>query len=274
MSRRNSDDPLLRAFLNTYKLNLLAIPRENAQVGDVYVDTPKGISTPGALQFLLTPKFVMPKITTGEKMTSIAGTQTEALKYKVGISLLDGFFSALGALGALDKVKAAYEHKRTGKLRFRFKNATRDSVDSLAFGKALIPCKLEGRQPYVQPGNSYYVTVGVVRSKSITISAKDDTSDTVSLDVGALKKAIGVEGGLVVEQSSEGELTYSGPTALAFGVELVQLSYDQDQNKFLLMPLSHPEKIRARAITEDRLIERSFIGEPDGNAFFKVTTGA
>src|SRR6266516_1185782 len=142
MSRRNSDDPLLRMFLDTYKLNLLAIPRENAQVGDVYVDTPKGISTPGALQFLVTSEFKMPKITK-EKMTNIAGTQTEALQYKVGISLLDGFFSALGALGALDKVKAAYEHKRTGKLHFRFKEATRDSVDSLAFGNALVPCKLE-----------------------------------------------------------------------------------------------------------------------------------
>ena len=108
--------------------NLLAIPRANAQVGDVYVDTPKGIATPGALQFLLKPKFEMPKITTGEKMTSIAGTQTEALKYNVGISLLDGFFSALGALGALDKVKAAYEHKRAGRFRFKFKDATRDSV--------------------------------------------------------------------------------------------------------------------------------------------------
>ena len=82
--------------------------------------------------------------------------------------------------------------------------------DGLAFGKALIPCKLEQRQPYVQPGNSYYVTVGVVRSKSITISAKDDASNTVSLDVGALKKAIEVKGGLDVNQSSEGELTYSG----------------------------------------------------------------
>jgi hypothetical protein len=274
MSRRNSDDPLLRAFLDAYKLNLLAIPRENAQVGDVYVNTPTGISTPGALQFLLTPKFNMPKIETGEKMTDIAGTQTAALQFKVGISLLDGFFSVLGALGALDKVKAAYEHKRTGKLRFRFKDATRDSVDSLAFGKALIPCKLEERQPYVQPENSYYVTVGVVRSKSISISAKDEESNTVSLDVGALKKAIGVQGGLDVSQSSEGELTYSGPTALAFGVELVQLSYNQDENKFLLMPLAHPEKIRARAITEDRDIERSFIGGEEGNAFIKTTAGA
>jgi len=270
MSRRNSDDPLLRAFLDTYKLNLLAIPRQNAQVGDVYVDTPNGISTPGALQFLLTPKFNMPKITTGEKMTSIAGTQTAALQFEVGINLLAGFFSALSALGALDKIKAAYKHKRTEKLRFRFKDASRDSVDSLAFGKALIPCKLEQRQPYVQPRNSYYVTVGVVRSKSISISAKDDESNTVSLDVGALKNAIGVDGKLDLSQSSEGELTYSGPTPLAFGVELVQLSYNEADNKFLLMPLSHPETIRENAITEDRDVKRSFIGQADGNAFFKV----
>jgi hypothetical protein len=272
MSRRNSGDPLLRMFLDTYKLNLLTIPRENAQVGDVYVDTPKGISTPGALQFLVTSEFKMPKITK-EKMTNIAGTQTEVLEYKVGIKLLDGFFSALGALGALDKVKAAYEHKRTGKLYFRFKEATRDSVDSLAFGDALVPCKLEERQPYVQPENSYYVTVGVVRSKSISISAKDSDSKAVSLDVGALTKAIGVEGGLKGGQSDEAELTYSGPTALAFGVELVKLSYDEEKNKFLLTPLALPVKLRGKAITKDSDIERSFIGGPEGNAFFKLTSG-
>ena len=62
MSRRDSEDPLLRAFLDAYKLNLLAIPRENAQVGDVYVHTKDGVSVPGSLQYILTPEFVLPKV--------------------------------------------------------------------------------------------------------------------------------------------------------------------------------------------------------------------
>lgn len=51
MSRRNTNDPLLRAFLDTYKVNLLAIPREGAEVGDAYVASPNGsISEPGKLR--------------------------------------------------------------------------------------------------------------------------------------------------------------------------------------------------------------------------------
>lgn len=271
MSRRNSEDPLLREFLDTYKLNLLSIPRENAKVGDVYVHTPTGINQPGALQGMLTPKFTMPKITYDEEMTGISGTQTEALNFKTSVSLLDGFFSVLGAVGALDKVKAAYEHKRTGKLRFRFKAATRDSVDTVAFGKALIPCRLDQRHPFVQPGNSYYVTVGVVRSTSITVSASDDSSNKVSLDVGALKKAIGVGTKIGIDQGREGELTYGGRVPLAFGVELIQMSYDDEQNKFLFDAVSKVLAVRAEAAT-DRHVERSFIGGDtnSGDAFIKV----
>ncbi len=270
MSRRNSDDPLLREFLDTYKLNLLSIPRENAKVGDVYVRTPTGVTQPGALQGMLTPKFTMPKITCDEEMTGISGRQTQALDFKTSVSLLDGFFSVLGAVGALDKVKAAYEHKRTGKLRFRFKAATRDSVDTIAFGKALIPCRLDQRHPFVQPENSYYVTVGVVRSKSITISASDDSSNKVSLDVGALQKAIGVETKIGIDQGREGELTYGGRVPLAFGVELLELSYDDTQNKFLLDAVSKAQRIRAAPATDSH-VERSFIGDAEsGNAFIRV----
>jgi hypothetical protein len=270
MSRRDSEDPLLREFLDTYKLNLLSIPRENANVGDVYVRTPTGITQPGGLQFMLTPKFTMPEITQNEKMTGISGRQTSALNFNAGVSLLDGFFSVLGAVGVLDKVKAAYTHKRTGKLRFRFKAATRDAVDTIAFGKALIPCRLNKRHPFVQPENSYYVTVGVVRSKSITVSASDDSSNKVSLDVGALKKAIGVDTKIGIDQGEEGELTYEGRVPLAFGVELLELSYDDTQNKFLLDAVSKAQKIRAEPATDSH-VERSFIGDAQsGNAFIRV----
>ncbi len=55
MCRRNTQDPLIRAFLDTYGLNLLAIPRADAAVGDLYVVTNDSISAPGALSTVLTP---------------------------------------------------------------------------------------------------------------------------------------------------------------------------------------------------------------------------
>jgi hypothetical protein len=155
LSRRNSEDPLLRAFLDTYKLNLLTIPRQNAQVGDIYIDTNDGISAPGGLQFILTSEFVMPTIKEAERMTDIKGKQTAALKLNVGLSFLEGYFNVLGAATAVGKLKVAYQQKRVSSFRFSFKDATRDSVDAMEFGRALIKCRLEGRHPFVQAGNLY-----------------------------------------------------------------------------------------------------------------------
>jgi len=42
--KRDIDDPLMRLFLEKYRLNLLSVPRENASVGDVYIIDEKIIS--------------------------------------------------------------------------------------------------------------------------------------------------------------------------------------------------------------------------------------
>jgi hypothetical protein len=281
MSGRNSEDPLLREFLDTYQLNLLAVPRENAQVGDTYVDTPKGVAMPGQLRFLLTPQLVMPKISTGEKMTHIAGKQTAALDLKVGLSLLGGFFAAIGAGTAVGKVKSEYDHKGARLLRFKFLNATRDSVDALEFGDALIGCRLNQRHPFVEAGNRYYVAVGVVRSPSITVSAENERSNNVNLEADALQSAVGAEGKLAVKREQSGEITYEGSTPLAFGVELLEMNYLEDETKFRLAALPEPKKIRGeeriraeealKAQPGEREFSRDFIGDAgEGNAFITI----
>ncbi|MEO7521235.1 MAG: hypothetical protein ABIW79_05410 [Gemmatimonas sp.] len=74
MCKRTERDPLLRLFIDEYNLHLLAIPRENAAVGDVYVHDGKRTSAPGSLVHLLTPVFTMPAIVTGEQLADVAGT--------------------------------------------------------------------------------------------------------------------------------------------------------------------------------------------------------
>ena len=264
MTRRNTSDPLVRAFLDTYKINLLSVPREKADVGDAYVATATGVSTPGQLRHLLKPDLAMPDVTRGEKMTDLAGKQTRGIELKAGLKLLEDFFSAIGADMVVGKIRAEYEHKRTGQLRFRLRNATRDSVDAFAFGKALIPCHLNEKQPFVAEGNRYYVTVGVVRSTSITVTAQDESENKIDIDLNAIKSAVSAQGKLGVEKGREGELTYEGAVPLAFGVELVELTYDTDEQKFLVDGVSEALKLRA----EPKPIKRAFIGDPAGGSVF------
>ena len=266
MSRRNTSDPLLRAFLDTYKVNLLSIPREGVEVGDAYVSDANGnMSAPGKLRFLLTPDIQIPNVTEDEKMTTIAGKRTRALDFKVGINLLEGFLSALGPDVGIGKIKAEYQQKGVSKLRFQLKDATRDWVDAFEFGKSLIPCRLNAAHPFVQDGNKYYAVVGVLRSRSITVSSDDERSNNVELGVDALKGAIGGKGKIGVKREAGGEITYKGSVPLAFGVELVEMHYEDDQNKFLLEGIGDPKVVRAQGDGRER---RVFVGDPVGGDVF------
>ena len=61
------------------------------------MSTPQGVSASGQLEYLLTLKFKMPPIKTGERLTEVAAKQTRAIQLKAGLSLLQGFFTAMGA---------------------------------------------------------------------------------------------------------------------------------------------------------------------------------
>ena len=189
----------------------MSIPREGLEVGDAYVaDANRNMSSPGKLRFLLTPEFQMPQVQKDEKPSSIKGKLTRALDLGVGLNLLEGFLSALGADIGIGKIKAEYAHKHVSKVRFQLKDATRDSVDAFEFGKALIPCRLDGKQPYVRDGSHYYAVVGVLRSQSITVSAEDENSSKIELDINALKEAVAVHGKVDVSCDVAGEITYGG----------------------------------------------------------------
>ncbi len=162
-----------------------------------------------------------------------------------------------------NKIAAEYQRKAVGKLRFSLKNATRNSVDPFAFGEALIPCRLNERQGWVAPGNRYFVTVGVMRSRSITVSAEDSRSNKVNVDVTGIAHVLAAHGKVAIEHGGEGSLTYKGKVPLAFGVELVEMAYSDDEQKFFISGVANAKKIRA-----DTVIERAFIGDPDqGNVF-------
>jgi hypothetical protein len=269
MSRRNTNDPLLRAFLDTYKVNLLSIPREGVQVGDAYVATADGsMSAPGKLRYLLTPEIRMPQISSDEKMTSIAGKRTRALDLNIGLNLLEGFLTAIGVDIAIGKIKAEYQHESVGKVRFQLKDATRDSVDAFEFGRALIPCRLTSEQPFVQDGNQYYAVVGVLRSRSITVSTEDQNSNKVEIGIDALKSAVVAEGKIGVKRETSGDITYEGSVPLAFGVELVEMRYDGGQAKFFLSGISDPKVVRGRGDEKER---RVFVGDPQtGDVFLPM----
>jgi hypothetical protein len=231
--KRNTVDPLVRVFLDTYGLNLLAVPREGSAVGDLYVKDDKGLSAPGKLTGFLEPAPKLPAIKKAESMADIQGVVSRGVTTSVGLKFLSGFFGALGALPLIDKLGATYKARKAGVLKFRFADALRDSMDPVAFGTRLIGCQPIKGHPMVADGNQYFVVTAVARTPSISVTAERDDQAGASIDLD-VKELAAVSPSVEVKQTSQGELTFRGTKALAFGVQLHEVTFDIAQNRVRL----------------------------------------
>src|SRR5882724_11537662 len=106
--KRTSDDPLLKAFLDKYHLNLLSVPRDGSRIGDLYVHANGRTSSPGNVSHFLKPQLELPEVKADEHMADVQGMATNAVAFSIGLGLLEGFFAALGVLGTFQSIEAEY----------------------------------------------------------------------------------------------------------------------------------------------------------------------
>jgi hypothetical protein len=268
MGKRNtSEDPLVRHFLDEYRLNLLTVPREGVKPGDLYVEDDKGITASGKVAGFLTPTPKLPRAARGETMADVSGHVSRALSLDLGLGLLQNFLLALGAVGVMDELKAGYQREKTTALRFRFTDATRDSYDLGALGRALGGSRLDPSNALVNAGNRYYLVAGVVRTPSVTLVAEDETARRVELGAGVLK-AVDAEAGVSAKRAESGEVTYAGRKRLAIGVELYELAWDEDAGRLSLGNPDGALAIRGQPTASGPAA--AFIGGPEGEALVSL----
>jgi hypothetical protein len=265
--RHTTDDPLVRYFLEQYRLNLLTVPREGVKPGDLYVEDDKGITASGRVAGFLTPRPKLPRALRGETMADLSGRVSRSLSLDVGLGLLQNFLLALGAAGVMDKLRAGYEREKTTGLRIRFTDATRDSFDLGALGQALGTSRLDASNALVNEGNRYYLVAGVVRTPSVTLVAEDGSKRRVDLGAGVLQ-AVDAEVGVSTERAESGEITYTGTKRLAIGVELYELAWDEDAGRLSLGNPDGALAVRGRAGAAGPA--PAFIGGPEGEALVSL----
>jgi hypothetical protein len=260
-------------FLDRYHLNLLAIPREDAAVGDLYPYDGRMVGQPGSVRDFLQPPLSIPKetIRRGE-MPDISGTLSDSTSIDVGLNLLDGFLSAMGAGGVIGDVGAEYKRVGTAALKFRFTDAVRETIDPISLGTKLMSRRVREGHPMVARGYRYYLVTAVARSPSISVMAEGEGETKLDLNAKAMKGLIGGSGGVSVKKSSVGELTYSGKRRLAFGVEVYELQFDRESMRMSLrIPVREP-KMRLMTSFEPppsyapaAVLAPTFIGDPDAD---------
>ena len=271
MCRRTTEDPLVRSFLDTYGLNLLARPREDVAIGDVYMYGDGRVSIAGSVTHLLEPKPEMPRRNLNEQMADIRGKASDAVSFHAGIGLLESFLTALGPSQVISKVRAGYETANTHALRFRFAAATRDSVDPSELGGSLRGSKLIEDHPLYHEDHSYYLVTGIARTPSLSVVAEDKSGDSVDLAVGLMHVA-DASTGVSAEATGKGEVTYKGDKQLAFGVELYELYCDNKRGRLRMRAPRNAFRVLADEPDSDEpLIEPAFVGGPEGDILIDLS---
>jgi hypothetical protein len=266
--KRDTGDPLVRMFLDRYKINLLTVPRERVACGDVYIRNGRRVSSGVRVAELVEPAVTLPPVFEGEALADLAGTLSDGVSVDIGFGLLEGFLAAIGAGGVVSKVSAGVERSRTSTLRFRFTEATRDSIDGGALGTMLEGRRLRPTQPLVQEGNDYFVTTAVIRTPSLSLVGEDKKRQRTEL--GAEVMAIG-EGhaGVTVERGDAGEVTFRGRKALAIGVELYELREGGEDGRVTMLPQDSGDPVKA---FKERPPKPAFVA-PDDEALLALDEG-
>lgn len=163
--RRTTDDPLLRLFIDRYHVRLLAIPREGAAVGDLYVERDGVVSTPGRVGEVLTG-LVLPEQRVDERLADITGQLTRTIDATFGGRISE---LLLGALGIPAGVGLTAAVNRSSGVRFQFHEVFRSSVDVLALGGALTGRMLLREHPVVTGATGFYLTAAVLTTTTISL---------------------------------------------------------------------------------------------------------
>ena len=267
--RRKSADPLLRMFLDTYYFNLLSVPRENAEIGDLYVlnANSKRASAPGHISYFLNEPITIPEIHKGEIMADIAGTFSNSISFNIGIGLLETFLAAFGASSIVTKVRAGFETKETKEIKYRFAQPTRDSVDVMQLGARLVGKEILENHPLEDDHHRYFLVTGIARTPSINIVALSEKGNAIDLDLEVFK--IGEAGSNVsIEKIAEGEFKFVGEQRLAFGVELLEVIFEENK-LFLRMP-EDAINIRSAEEEEEELFRRIVLADELDDVFLEI----
>jgi len=275
MCKRTSRDPLMRAFLDRYHLHMLAVPRDSAAVGDLYIASNGTLSAPGNMQHLLEPAFTLPALRTAEPMADVAGQISRGIEARVGLELLQGFISVFAGPAIAGNIRGSYDAKRTQLIRFRFNHVERDSVDIFEFGSKLTGHRMLTTHPLFAADSRFYVVTAVARTSGISIIAEGERGQAIDVDVRALQE-LAVSSALKLGSSAASEISYSGHKPLAFGVELHELGYDRERYAFKLSVPTKPMLVRGTAPDESMAaamidsISPAFIGGLEGDVLLEV----
>jgi hypothetical protein len=108
----------------------------------------------------------------------------------------------------------------------------------------------------------YYLVTAVAKTSAISIISQDASERNI--DIGAsIMSLIKPSGGLKIQTSNEGLITYQGEKNLAFGIELGELKYKHKEDKFQLNPVSQAFHVKAKGAKPRQIKGPALVVSPE-----------
>ena len=269
---RQSDDPLLRQFLDVYGLHLLQRPRAGLDVGALVLSREDGSALLDRIDDMLDGPVQLPSVQRDVPMASVQGVLSGSLDLETGAGISEAFLGALGGVGIGAKLRGAFRKMRQTGMRFRFTDAVEDRVNFARLGGALRRRRFDLVHPAYDPEARYYAVTGVARSRSIEIRIEYEAGHGPEAVIG-IDGLVDVDAKITAKKTDEATWHFEGEHPVAFGLELFELKLDPKSRRMSIALADHTVNVRGEGgkdIEGDVKVGPGRIGPEDGSPFLAI----
>jgi hypothetical protein len=215
--------------LNKRGYNLVKLPRVGIEPMDVLGREDKSMEKLGSIAEVWTSTITTPTIGAPVAVSGIEGSKTSDLDLGIGLKLLSDALAGLGGGIGLPALNFAF--KKAKKVQFKFVNVESTSITPFALGKFLANGTLDISNPFVSHyfGNDEtdeYIIFDVLKSDSISVTAKSESGMEIGADISALSGALGSKVSVKTASTGSSELTFQGATKATFAFKIFQVMFE------------------------------------------------
>ncbi len=225
-------DPTVKK-LNSLGYNMVKLPRAGIEPLDVLGRDGKSMERLGSISDVWTSTVTTPSPGPPVSVAAINGEQSDSLDLAIGLKTLADALAGLGAGISLPSLNLGFKNAK--KMQFRFVNVESTSVSPFALGHFLAAGTLDMANPFVSHyfGNEEtqeYIIFEVLKSNSISVTAKDANGFDIAADAGALSGALSANVKLKPSVAGSSEITFESTAAKAtFAFKIFEVLFENNR---------------------------------------------
>jgi len=222
-------DPFL-SLLKDIGFLPLRLPRADVAPLDMVEEDGKDLNLLGAMTNAMVPAAGVtapPIVHDIQTAQNIQGTKTSQVKLGIGVTILGNILKAI--TGQNLAISAAFQNAST--MTFQFADSSVDKVDIILLDRFLSQSDIDPHLTQIHnlliEGKMAIITA-VTKTKKYLVTAQRDNGAQVSIDVPVLQQVAGGSLKIDAASSDNTKVSFEGPTPLAFGVQAIRVSFDEN----------------------------------------------